>query len=74
MVQAVAPVSGRLLKLMPHAYIVATADNVGILVHLGIDTVQLKVPDSPLTRHRATRSRRARSSSPMTFLRWWPRV
>lgn len=41
-VQAVAPVSGRLLKLMPHAYIVMTADNVGILVHLGIDTVQLK--------------------------------
>ena len=27
---------------MPHAYIVMTADNVGILVHLGIDTVQLK--------------------------------
>lgn len=41
-VHAVAPVSGKLLKLMPHAYIVMTADNVGILVHLGIDTVQLK--------------------------------
>jgi PTS system glucose-specific IIA component len=40
-VDAVAPVSGKLLKLMPHAYIVMTADNVGVLVHLGLDTVQL---------------------------------
>jgi sugar PTS system EIIA component len=42
LVEAVAPVSGKLLKLMPHAYIVMTADNVGILVHLGLDTVALK--------------------------------
>ena len=41
-VEAVAPVSGKLLKLMPHAYIVMTADNVGVLVHLGLDTVALK--------------------------------
>jgi phosphotransferase system IIA component len=41
-IEAVAPVSGRLLKLMPHAYIVMTADNVGVLVHLGLDTVALK--------------------------------
>ena len=41
-VQAVAPVSGKLLKLMPHAYIVMTPDNVGVLVHLGLDTVALK--------------------------------
>jgi glucose-specific phosphotransferase system IIA component len=40
-IEAVAPVSGKLLKLMPHAYIVMTPDNVGVLVHLGIDTVQL---------------------------------
>jgi sugar PTS system EIIA component len=40
-VDAVAPVSGKLLKLMPHAYIVMTADNVGVLVHLGLDTVAL---------------------------------
>ena len=38
-VEAVAPVSGKLLKLMPHAYIVMTPDNVGVLVHLGLDTV-----------------------------------
>jgi len=40
-IDAVAPVSGKLLKLMPHAYIVMTADNVGVLVHLGLDTVAL---------------------------------
>ena len=40
-IEAVAPVSGRLLKLMPHAYIVVTPDHVGVLVHLGLDTVTL---------------------------------
>jgi PTS system glucose-specific IIA component len=40
-VDAVAPVSGKLLKLMPHAYIVMTPQKVGVLVHLGLDTVQL---------------------------------
>ncbi len=40
-VEAVAPVSGKMLKLMPHAYVVMTADNVGVLVHLGLDTVAL---------------------------------
>jgi sugar PTS system EIIA component len=42
LVEALAPVSGKLLKLMPHAYIVMTPDNVGVLVHLGLDTVALK--------------------------------
>lgn len=41
-IDAVAPVSGRLLKLMPHAFIVLTPDGVGVLVHLGLDTVALK--------------------------------
>ncbi len=40
-VDVVAPVSGKLLKLMPHAYVIMTPDNVGILVHLGLDTVAL---------------------------------
>ncbi|MCF6387064.1 PTS glucose transporter subunit IIA [Mycobacterium sp. MBM] len=40
-VTAVAPVGGRLIKLMPHAFVVLTADNVGVLVHLGLDTVAL---------------------------------
>jgi sugar PTS system EIIA component len=38
----VAPVGGKLLKLMPHAFVVMTSDNVGILVHLGLDTVTLQ--------------------------------
>jgi glucose-specific phosphotransferase system IIA component len=40
-VDAVAPVAGKVLKLMPHAYIIMTSDNVGVLVHLGLDTVAL---------------------------------
>ena len=38
---AVAPVAGRLLKLHPHAFVLLTAAGQGVLVHLGIDTVQL---------------------------------
>lgn len=41
-IEAVAPVTGKILKLLPHAYVIMTADSVGILVHLGLDTVQLK--------------------------------
>lgn len=38
----VSPVSGTLVKLHPHAFVITTAEGVGVLVHLGIDTVQLK--------------------------------
>ncbi len=40
-VVAVSPVAGKIVKLHPHAYVVQTADGAGVLVHLGIDTVQL---------------------------------
>ena len=40
--EAIAPVGGKLLKLLPHAFVVLTPDNVGVLVHLGLDTVALK--------------------------------
>ncbi|MGC4152120.1 MAG: glucose PTS transporter subunit IIA [Propionicimonas sp.] len=40
-VEAVAPVGGTVLTLWPHAYVIVTPDNVGVLVHLGLDTVQL---------------------------------
>ncbi|MDT7579070.1 MAG: sugar system component [Pseudonocardiales bacterium] len=40
-VEAVAPVTGTVFKLFPHAFIILTADGVAVLVHLGIDTVQL---------------------------------
>lgn len=36
-----APAAGRLLKVMPHAFIVFTPTGVGIVVHMGINTVKL---------------------------------
>ena len=39
---AVAPVDGRVVKVMPHAYIVQHASGPAVLVHVGIDTVHLK--------------------------------
>ena len=40
--RAVSPIGGRIVKLHPHAFVVVTQDGRGVLVHLGIDTVQLK--------------------------------
>ena len=39
---AVAPVDGRVVVLHAHAFVVQTAAGKGVLVHLGIDTVQLE--------------------------------
>jgi len=38
----VAPVCGKLVKLHPHAFVIVTDSGTGVLVHLGIDTVELK--------------------------------
>ena len=38
----VAPVDGRVVVLHAHAFVVQTASGRGVLVHLGIDTVQLE--------------------------------
>lgn len=38
---AVAPIDGTIAKLHPHAYVITSDDGAGVLVHLGIDTVQL---------------------------------
>lgn len=38
---AVAPIDGRVVKLHPHAYVIVSDRGPGVLVHLGIDTVQL---------------------------------
>jgi sugar PTS system EIIA component len=40
--EAVAPITGTIIKLHPHAYVVVGDGGRGVLVHLGIDTVQLK--------------------------------
>lgn len=39
---AASPLPGRLVKLHPHAFVVVNGDGKGVLVHLGIDTVELK--------------------------------
>lgn len=41
-VDVLAPVTGKILTLWPHAFALQTTDGVGVLVHLGIDTVQLE--------------------------------
>jgi PTS system glucose-specific IIA component len=41
-ITVVAPVAGKVLKVHPHAFIVLGDDGVGILVHLGINTVRLE--------------------------------
>jgi glucose-specific phosphotransferase system IIA component len=40
-VTAVAPVAGKIVKLHPHAYVIVSEGTRGVLVHLGLDTVQL---------------------------------
>jgi len=40
--EAISPVAGTVVKLHPHAFVVAGPGGAGVLVHLGIDTVQLK--------------------------------
>ena len=49
LVDVVAPVGGRLLKVHPHAFIVLTPEGRGVLVHVGIDTVKLE--GAPFTVH-----------------------
>ena len=39
---AVAPISGVVATLHPHAFVIAASAGVAILVHLGIDTVKLQ--------------------------------
>lgn len=41
-ITAVAPLDGKVIKVMPHAYIVQHASGPAVLVHVGIDTVGLK--------------------------------
>lgn len=40
-ITAVAPVSGTLTSLKPHAFVISAQDGQGVLVHLGLDTVEL---------------------------------
>jgi sugar PTS system EIIA component len=38
----VAPIAGKALKVMPHAFVILGTEGTGVLVHLGVDTVQLE--------------------------------
>lgn len=40
-VTAHAPIAGRVVKIHPHAFVLLTDYGVGVLVHLGLDTVTL---------------------------------
>lgn len=40
-VTVVSPIAGKVVKVHPHAFVVLGAGGVGILVHLGINTVRL---------------------------------
>lgn len=37
-----APIAGKVVKVHPHAFVIQGEDGVGILVHLGINTVRLE--------------------------------
>jgi glucose-specific phosphotransferase system IIA component len=41
-VTVVSPVAGKVVKMHPHAFVVLGSDGIGILVHLGINTVRLE--------------------------------
>jgi PTS system glucose-specific IIA component len=38
----ISPIDGKVVKVHPHAFVVLGADGVGVLVHLGINTVRLE--------------------------------
>ena len=40
-VSALAPISGTVMKIHPHAYVITNDDGRSVLVHLGLDTVGL---------------------------------
>jgi PTS system glucose-specific IIA component len=57
-----APVDGTLVKLHPHAFVVVDDSGRGVLVHLGIDTVQLDGAGFTL---RATEGDQVRAGQPL---------
>ena len=41
-IDVAAPVAGKIMRIMPHALVIMTPENRGVLVHVGIDTVRMK--------------------------------
>jgi len=65
--EASAPIAGMLVKLHPHAFVVVGDGGQGVLVHLGIDTVQLQGEGFELL---AGEGARVRAGQPL--IRWDP--
>ncbi len=65
--EATAPIGGTLVKLHPHAFVVVSDDGRGVLVHLGIDTVQLQGRGFTLL---AEEGKRVEAGQPL--IRWDP--
>ena len=62
----VAPIAGKVLKVLPHAFVVL-GDGVGVLVHLGINTVRLEGEGFEVL---ATQGSEVAAGDPM--IRWDP--
>ena len=65
--EAATPIAGTLVKLHPHAFVVVSDGGRGVLVHLGIDTVQLAGEGFTLLAEEGERVEAGRS-----VIRWDP--
>ena len=61
-VTAIAPVTGKVVKVMPHAYVVLHESGRAVLVHVGIDTVKLEGEGFTV---RAAKGDRVQAGDPM---------
>jgi len=66
-VTVVSPIAGKVVKVHPHAFVVLGSDGVGILVHLGINTVRLEGAGFEVL---ATQGSTVQAGDPM--VRWDP--
>ena len=66
-VSALAPISGTVMKIHPHAYVITNDDGHSVLVHLGLDTVSLGGSGFTL---RADEGQRVEAGSPI--ISWSP--
>src|SRR5512139_2467428 len=65
--EAIAPVGGKLVKLHAHSFVILDGEGHGVLVHLGVETVQLRGEGFELL---ATEGHRVTAGQPI--VRWNP--
>lgn len=68
--EVLAPVDGAVVKLQPHAFVVADDEGRGVLVHLGIDTVRLDGAGFETLLDGAGQGHRVAAGTPL--VRWNP--